>query len=433
MKRKELSRRAFITKAAASAAAVTIGACDKRNPMGTDIRKPSAPTGLQAAYRSGGVIQLSWKKHPLTDLDNSPTETAVIYRVYRDGSLLTPSDLEANAYTDTQIVEDSVYSYAVTAVDASGNESTLSAAARVRAGGKTRLSIFQSASLAPGGKIDAAAVRIVLDAAIKDFTGISDIGAAYESLFPDITAAKTIAVKVNCLAVAIPTHPQIVEALVGGLTRMLGGTFPAYNVIVFDDRDMATQMAPSGYPARNEAGRYRCQTTKGNWISTPAAGSTTQFLSKVVNDADYLVNIPILKVHPESGVTFSLKNYYGIISNPAGAHGNYCNPMIAEIYSLAVDKTRLIIGDAIFGSYNGDNTTPPNISPAPCSLYVGTDPVAMDLYALWRINKERQNKNRPVISCAADGMARHITTAGSAPYYLGDLGFIPSDGMETIL
>jgi hypothetical protein len=214
---------------------------------------------------------------------------------------------------------------------------------------------------------------------------------------------------------------------------MLGGAFPAYHIIVFDDRD-ATKFTQAGFPLRDTPGLYRVATTMGDWDAVVhTIGGTAQHLSGIAARADYLVNVPVLKDHNQAGVTFSLKNCYGTVDHPENMHDNYCDPMIAQVCNLTRDKVKLIVGDAIFGAHSGGPYTLPNINPPPKALFIGADPVAMDLYALWRINEARIARGRPPVSCAPDGTARHITTAGSDPYFLGDLSFTPSADMEVTI
>ena len=60
----------------------------------------------------------------------------------------------------------------------------------------------------------------------------------------------------------------------------------------------------------------------------------------------------------------------------------------------------------------------------PCTLVVGTDPVAMDTWALRRINQERVNVNLPQISFIPTGDARHVLAASLEPYSLGSTNFV---------
>ncbi|MBN2000345.1 DNRLRE domain-containing protein [candidate division KSB1 bacterium] len=86
----------------------------------TDDQPPSTPTGLTATASSSTQIDLTW---------NAATDNTAVagYRVFRDGvEIGTASTL---AYTDTGLSPSTTYQYQVSAFDAVGNESGLSATA----------------------------------------------------------------------------------------------------------------------------------------------------------------------------------------------------------------------------------------------------------------------------------------------------------------
>ncbi|MEK7383771.1 MAG: Ig-like domain-containing protein, partial [Elusimicrobiota bacterium] len=88
-----------------------------------DTTAPGAPTLLHAVSREAGVIALTWS----APLDGTPAS----YSVWRDGvrisSGLTPLALGAGAFNDLPPA-DGTYTYAVSAMDAAGNEGALSGA-----------------------------------------------------------------------------------------------------------------------------------------------------------------------------------------------------------------------------------------------------------------------------------------------------------------
>jgi hypothetical protein len=86
-----------------------------------DSAAPAAPVGLVAEAGDGSVT-LSWTANTEPDV--------VGYRVYRDGTLLTPSLVTGTSYTDNGVQNGTVYTYTLTAVDTSGNESPASAEVR---------------------------------------------------------------------------------------------------------------------------------------------------------------------------------------------------------------------------------------------------------------------------------------------------------------
>jgi uncharacterized delta-60 repeat protein len=84
-----------------------------------DTTPPTAPTGLTATFNSTtNTIDLSW-----TAATDNVAVTA--YRIYRDGGLI-PTTTPVNGTTFSDAGQTGTHSYAVSAVDAAGNESALS-------------------------------------------------------------------------------------------------------------------------------------------------------------------------------------------------------------------------------------------------------------------------------------------------------------------
>ncbi|MFH0922148.1 MAG: DUF362 domain-containing protein [Fibrobacterota bacterium] len=410
------NRRAFIT---AGTAAALMTACDKRTPSGPDVRRPSAPRGLAAAF-SGNAITLTWALHDNTDTLGTRSESAVRIIVLRNGTRITELTAGTTSYVDTAITLDARYEYALLAVDSAGNESDPSASVERWARlGNVRICKVTDITASSGSALNAATVTAMLHRAVRALTGITDTGLAWERFFPGLTMASTIGIKINTLAGAkLSTHPAVVEAIVDGLTRMLSGTFPAYNIIVFDDRT-SDKFTAAGFTLRDTPGLYRCVTSRDDWSAQFAViNGVTERFSAVAESVDFIVNVPVLKDHNEAGVTFALKNFYGLIENPGLLHANFCDPFVAQVYNRYRDKVKLVVGDCIFGAHrNGPDASPTFV---PNALLVGTDPVALDVTALSMINAERARRGMAMVSAAADGHARHISTAAAAPYTLGE-------------
>jgi len=146
-------------------------------------------------------------------------------------------------------------------------------------------------------------------------------------------------------------------------------------------------------------------TTPIRWSTSDALDKLEDYLPSSYADADYLINIPVLKSHGLAGITLSAKNHFGsLIRSPVGnlwgetknyyvLHDNL--PKIlpgSEKYRCLVDlmghehiggKTVLYLVDALFGGqfwngvpykwemhpFNGD---------WPSSLFASQDPVAID-------------------------------------------------------
>jgi uncharacterized protein (DUF362 family) len=136
-----------------------------------------------------------------------------------------------------------------------------------------------------------------------------------------------------------------------------------------------------------------------------------------LTDAAHLINVPVLKSHWEAGVTFALKNHVGSggenikdrqkIFHLPPEEGNRLHKNLgrgrpkAEAIALIntapdiKNKTRLIVGDALFGIYlRGPSGEPEFVYNG---LIVGTDPVATDHQARLIIENERRNNKIPIV------------------------------------
>lgn len=80
-----------------------------------DSQAPSIPQNLKAVAVSRNKINLSWT----AAVDNNDVK---IYRIYRNGDLIENVYSVTN-YTDTDLAENTTYSYTIAAVDAAGNSS----------------------------------------------------------------------------------------------------------------------------------------------------------------------------------------------------------------------------------------------------------------------------------------------------------------------
>jgi len=248
--------------------------------------------------------------------------------------------------------------------------------------------------------ISAANVQIMMDEAIKRLTDKATVADAWSSILPGYEADHTIAIKVNCVTNLLPSHREVVDSIVTGLTA---AGVPENNIIIYD---IATWfLTGSGYKRNMGEEGVRCfGTNRGggilgqkpieedgwghDWDNPLDINGREVFLSTIVTRCDHLINVPPLKWHPMSQVTLALKNHYGSINNPQLLHGNI-NTAIPTLYSQAAikDKTRLVVTDALFGCWTG-NQNPPNF--ASNTLIVTEDPVAADHIGAQMLIDERK-------------------------------------------
>ena len=110
----------YVVRAVASADPVIESASSNEACLDVvDIVAPSAPTGLAAVPRGGG-LEIVWTPSPQSDLSG--------YRIYRatgDSAASLVGEVEAGttSWTDADATPGVLYLYTVTAVDKAGNES----------------------------------------------------------------------------------------------------------------------------------------------------------------------------------------------------------------------------------------------------------------------------------------------------------------------
>jgi len=209
------------------------------------------------------------------------------------------------------------------------------------------------------------AVRQMLDAAIAELTGIDDPQRAWRTLFD---STERIAMKVNTInryGTSVPLAYAIAEKL-----QAIGVV--AENIVIFDRR--TDELQRIGYPINEDGPGVRCRAT-GDYREPREVAGTTQQLSDILLDCDALINLPLLKQHGFSGLSFAMKNHYGSIDRPSAIHFDNCAPGIAALNALPEirDRTRLIIGDVLrMCPFNWDQAVVGN------TLLMSFDPVAHD-------------------------------------------------------
>lgn len=268
-----------------------------------------------------------------------------------------------------------------------------------------------------GSQIVSEIAQVMMDEAIRRYTGINDVGEAYRSVFPGISIDDVIGVKINCINANMPAHPEVVTALTNGLQKMNieGSAFPANNIILFDRTEV--EMIAAGYAINTGTSGVRVLAT-----NTAGVGYDDMYLivngvyehpSRLITDyCDYLISFATMKSHQSAGASFTMKNYYGAIHAPQNMHGNYCNPYIPALNqqirdTLPIQETLFII-DAIFGTYYGSTWSPPNLIHD--GILLSEDRVAVDAVA------------RDILDgygCQTLGMTGYLDAAAQPPYNLG--------------
>ena len=98
-----------------------------------------------------------------------------------------------------------------------------------------------------------------------------------------------------------------------------------------------------------------------------------------------------------AGVTFAMKNMYGVVDKPSTLHAGNCNPGVADLNCIPVirEKVRFTIGDAMTSVYDGGPGFHPERLWHPNALIVGEDRVAVDHTAWQMIESKRAEAGMP--------------------------------------
>jgi len=297
-------------------------------------------------------------------------------------------------------------------------------AASTRPGAPGRTSrvvmVRNEALLLENGELNSPVADGMVASGMLRLTGESSTDSAWKKLFkpPDV-----VGIKVNALGGRpIATHPGVVAAVISGLKR---AGVREENIIVWDR--LTEELSKAGYTINRSGTGVRCFGTDKDYAPYPeTAGSIGSCFSTIVSSrCTALINMPVLKDHDLSGVSLSLKNFYGAIHNPNKYHGNNCDPYIADLntHTYLRDKLRLIICDGLALQYNGGPAFKPQWSVPYSSLIFGLDPVAVDRIGCKLIEEKRKTKGLPSLKDAGRDPL-HIATAAQKALGTDDLGRI---------
>jgi uncharacterized protein (DUF362 family) len=280
-------------------------------------------------------------------------------------------------------------------------------------------------------KIDPGRVREMIDEGIKALTGTPSAKEGWLRIFPNLKEKEVIGLKPNSVNPKLPAHPQVAYALVDS---MADAGINKSNILIWDNVDQFLTRA--GYTINTSEKGYRCYSTYHDESigHDPEAGVTiksvdlVRYHSRILSrHIDYLINVPVLKsADPPgiTGVTLSLKNMYGTISIAEGAsigvfapdlaevvtklHDHNADPQIAELNAgkLLMEKTKLVVLDALMGIYQGA----PSADPGGVShkIVMSRDRVAADVTGFDIINAKRKEMGIDPVSKETAG---HIWSA----------------------
>ncbi len=274
-----------------------------------------------------------------------------------------------------------------------------------------------------GDRLDEDAVSELIDQAMMKFTGRASAKEAWRDIvLPD----DIVGIKINPLGgPELSTHPIIVDKIVEGL---YGAGVLKKQIIIWDRFE--SHLLNAGYPIKQDEGEVQtiASDTEGigyddevfyesgkDSVNRRENESTRSRYSRIVTEhVDVLINVPVLKHHEMAGISGCLKNLaFGSVDNTRRFHGKpiYCNPAIAEImeHKVLKDKLTLNIVDGLVASFDRGPIYHAESTWKYGSLFIGTDPVILDVLVLQTINQKREEMELGNVS----KLANHINTASS--------------------
>ena len=272
-----------------------------------------------------------------------------------------------------------------------------------------------------GDRLDEDAVSELMDQAMMKFTGRASAKEAWRDIvLPD----DIVGIKINPLGgPEFSTHPIIVDKIVEGV---YGAGVLKKQIIIWDRFE--SHLLNAGYPIKQDEGEVQtfASDTEGigyddevfyesekDSVNRRENESTRSRYSQIVTQhVDVLINVPVLKHHEMAGISGCLKNLaFGSVDNTRRFHGKpiYCNPAIAEIleHKILKDKLVLNIVDGLVASFDRGPTYHAESAWNYGSLFVGADPVILDVLVLQTVNQKREELELGSVS----KLANHINTA----------------------
>jgi len=286
--------------------------------------------------------------------------------------------------------------------------------------GKSRVVIARDGKVfSSPGQLDEKKVLELLDKSIAAWTDRETPADGWKRILgSDLGPDKVIGLKVNGLGSrGIATHPVLTHAICERLQQ--AGIKPG-NIVIWEQRTNFLQAC--GFEHTDNPGRIRTLSSEifGYEQNPQAFGTVRVKLAKALTICDMVIGIPILKDHSMAGVTFAMKNMYGVVERPQELHAAGCNPAVADLNCIPAvrQKVRFTIGDALSSVYDGGPGFHPERLWYPNALIVGEDRVAIDHVAWQMLEKKRAEAGMHTLE-AAGRPPRYIATAADAAHQLG--------------
>ncbi len=298
---------------------------------------------------------------------------------------------------------------------------------------RSRVVVVKSSKvISASGKVDHSLLSEMVRRGLCKLTLESEAEDALRHFF---SPKDQVGLKVNCLAGKMAsTHPEV-ALICADLLKASG--IKTKNIVIWDRSE--GELKEIGFPLNYKGDGFRCFGTdsKGVGYSSDLIShmSIGSLLSRMMNEyTNVQLNVPVLKDHGLSGVTCSLKNFFGAIHNPNKYHDHGCDPFIADLNAVPQirNQHRLVVCDALRIQYNGGPSYHPQWAEHFGGILVGDDPVAVDFVGYQIIDEIRARNKLPFLE-KAGRRPKHVFTAADSKHNLGRAKSEQIDLMEIAL
>jgi hypothetical protein len=231
--------------------------------------------------------------------------------------------------------------------------------------------------------------RAMLQRAMQELTGKTDLTEAVK-LF--VHPQDKVCIKVNGIAqqnmstnkeLVLPFVEAIVAAGVPGASITLLEQYPGFF--------QATRIKPKDVPAGVGISFHANNDATMDWRDIPGGGRA-KFV-RVLTESTALFNFALVKDHSIQGYTGALKNMtHGCNVNPQDFHQRHGSPQIALLAAQDILRSRLrlcVIDGFKLMAHGGPLWKQPQFVVPHESVYVSTDPVALDSVGWREVEKAR--------------------------------------------
>jgi uncharacterized protein (DUF362 family) len=289
--------------------------------------------------------------------------------------------------------------------------------------------VKSSGVISASGKVDEELLSRMIGQGLCRLTLESELADALRHFF---SPKDKVGLKVNCLAGRMAsTHPEMASVIANMLKAI---DIKDRNVIIWDRSSY--ELKEVGFPVNVDGDGFLCfgTDTRGVGYSQELLDykNIGSLLSRIMERLTTVqLNIPVLKDHGLSGLTCSLKNFFGAIHNPNKYHENGCDPYIADLNAVPQirEQQKLVICDAMRIQYNGGPSYHPQWADNFGGIIVGDDPVAVDFVGYQIIDRIRTNNGLPSLE-KAGRKPKYIFTASDQDHNLGKASMEEIDLVE---